>query len=394
MLRGEDARRRVLREVGRWLDPTAPSVVRGETPIGWDRATWQVAGDVVFTQGIAGWLHRSLAGTALESRMPAPLRDRLAEEHARTAARAERVHRDLARILDAAASAGVVVMPLKGSLLTTLRYLDPATRPMADIDLLIREPDRKPMLDAMLALGYRQADGFRSPGRDELLDPGGSAVVSWTSEDPDNTCPVELLRRVDKRPWAGRIAYDLTELLWAEAEPTTILGRPAWRPSDRSLLIHLAAHATMNLIAGTGRLIQLADLAVVAPRVASLGDVPVPRLVHTALVLSGRLMPTVVPADHAAGLAAQVPRGLRHWSASVPIDTRAGLADGTPTAQRSARSRVWARWRPVPWRLWAGYPDGSLARAYVRHARAIAKQRRYRRRVAARLAAETGGPSG
>jgi hypothetical protein len=383
----EDSRREVLREVGRWIRAAARVEEGSWRPVvveGWDDARWALAGRVAFTQGVAAWLHERLPGTPVADHLPPVLRVALEEHHALTAARARRVLDDLDRILEMAAEADVAVMPLKGSLLTGLGYLDPALRPMADLDLLIRDADRDRMLAAMRRLGYRSAPGFRNPGRDELQDPGGGQVVAWDTEHPDNPCPVELLRRVDKRPWGGRLAYDLTELLWADAEPVTIGGRPAWRPSDRALLIHLAAHATMSLVAGDGRLVQLLDVAAVAPRVSGLGTTPVPRLVHTGLVIAGRLLPGTVPEHLAASLTGAVPWGLRRWSAHVPLDTRAGFADGIPHHERSPRARTWARWRPAPWRLWAGYPDGSLARAWVRHARAATRQRRYRRKYAAR----------
>lgn len=377
MRRGAKDLRWAVREVGRWLDPAGRGVW-ATSPPAWDAEAWALLADVAFTQGVAAWLHRSLAD-APDLGLSRVLLNRLAAEHAATAARARRVHGDLERILGVAAEAGVAVMPLKGALLTTLGYIDPAVRPMADLDLLIRHGDRGPMLDALRAMGYQPAPGYRTPGRDELVDPRGGSVVSWTSEHPDNPCPVELLRRVEKRPWGGRTVYDLTESLWAEAVPIEILGRPAWRPSDRTLLIHLSAHAAMNLVAGTGRLVQFVDLAVVAPRVSALGDVPVPRLVQTALVIAGRLMPSLIPTHHAVGLAPRVPLGLRWWSSTVPLDTRAGLSDGVPTSRRSEAARLWSRWRPVPWRLWAGYEDRSLPGAALCHARAFRKQMRYRR---------------
>ena len=94
--------------------------------------------------GLAPHLAGSLPGSELGGAMPAPTLDWLAEQAGRNADRIARMHVELAAILGAAETADVEVMPLKGAVLSTMPGADPARRPMADLDLLVRPGDRRP----------------------------------------------------------------------------------------------------------------------------------------------------------------------------------------------------------------------------------------------------------
>ena len=83
---------------------------------------------------------------AVRSELEAALSDQVALEHLQRL--------EIARVLDGLASAGVRPLLMKGAALAYSVYPDPVLRPHDDIDLLIRESDRRRTDKALAALGY------------------------------------------------------------------------------------------------------------------------------------------------------------------------------------------------------------------------------------------------
>jgi hypothetical protein len=261
-------------------------------------------------------------------------------------------------------------MPLKGALLTTMPGTDPYRRPMADLDLLVRPADRNGLRAIVERLGYRhEPEKAPRPTHDVYVDPGGGRIVSGAGEHPDNPRRVEVHIEVKRHLWAWSTGDDLTGALWAGAAEGEVLGYPAMVPAMPDLLAHLAVHASSDLLVGRGRLIQWADLALVAPRVAPevLRNLPHPPLAYPALRLATRAFPRAMASVELAGLAARLPGRLVRWTQTVPLDGRSGLQVGSGVVRPASLRARWQRWFPRRWRLWVAYGDLPLPVALARH---------------------------
>jgi hypothetical protein len=370
---------RLTRELAGWLegpDPSSAAVVAD-----WGPDDWSAFRRIVTVQGLAPQLARSVPVSPLATVVPPATLDWLAGQAEQNARRIRRMHEELAAILAKAAEAGIEVMPLKGAVLTTLPGVDPARRPMADLDLLVRPDDRDGMAAVIGALGYRrEADGAPHPTHDVFVDPGGGRVVARDGEHPDNPRRVELHAEVMRHLWGLTGDDDLTDTLWRGARRGEVLGEPATLPEPRALLAHLAIHASSDLLVGRGRLVQWLDLGVVAPGVAGLADLPHPRVAWPSLRLAQRALPGTM-SDGAVDLAAlerSVPRRLARWAATVPLDARCGLATGRPPDEPASLGARWERWRPERWRLEVAYGEVALPVALARYGRTIIERTRTR----------------
>lgn len=355
-------------EMVTWLDAPDPNGVRSNTSA-WDEATWQAAELVALMQGIGPYLHHRLSSTLLYDTLPAPFRDWLAAEYALNGARVARLHADLAAVLRAAGKAGIAVMPLKGSLLTTRLYEVPAQRPMADLDLLIRPADGPALTATLQGLGY-QLQGPLSPRHNReriFVNPGGCQIASWRSDHPDNPRPIEVHLSLKRSLWVDAGATDLTDYLWAGSQETEVLGERARVPAPENHLVYLAMHATGHHLMGTGRFIQLLDLAQIAPQFPHL-DPPDANWVYPALRLAARGLPGGFGAGDLSALAQRTHPRLRRWAETVPLDGRCGLnVDPTPPSKQNRWRLRWVRWHPSPERLALAYGDTPLFLAYPRH---------------------------
>jgi hypothetical protein len=192
--------------------------------------------------------------------LPAGVRERL--ERALMTARARHLvmTAELARVLRGCRAAGLPVIVLKGPALAETVYPEPALRPFADLDLLVRPEDRLAM-DALLRdLGHRRRADEHSWEFD----------IAWDGATLYET-PAGV--RVDLH-WAllteARFACDHREQrgVWDRAAPLTLAGEPALGLGREDLVLHLAAHlAVHHSLAG---LLRYWDLALVLERTADL----------------------------------------------------------------------------------------------------------------------------
>jgi hypothetical protein len=129
--------------------------------------------------------------------------------------------------------------------------------------------------------------------------------------------------RVAEQFWG--IRYDLTAEAWADSVSGELLGVATRLLRPATLLHHLAVHASSDTIARRLRLLQLHDIALVAPAVDRAGWERIvagaqargeERLVYPALALARRYYPSV-PDDVLLALRAGVPAALlRHLDAN------------------------------------------------------------------------------
>jgi len=370
----------LTRVLATWLE--APDLERARSVFAaWSPDAWAAFPRVVSMHGLAPHLIRAPSSSGLAGLLPGDVRDRLAGEDERNTRRIRRMHAELAEVLSAAAAIGIEVMPLKGALLTTMTGEDPYRRPMADLDLLVRPADRGPIRAVLEGLGYRhEPEHAPRPTHDVYLDPGGGRLVSTAGEHPDNPRRVEVHTEVKRHLWGWVDDDDLTAALWAGAVRGEILGRPATVPRPETLFAHLAVHASSDLLAARGRLVQWLDLGIVGARVpVDPAGLPHERLAYPALRLAQRAQPVAMALD-LAPLESGVPRRLSRWAATVPLDGRSGLTTGQPPDRPSGLAARWERWRPDPWRLAVAYGDLPLPVALARHGFTMAGRARGRPR--------------
>lgn len=172
--------------------------------------------------------------------------------------------REVARVREAAAAAGILLLPLKGAALAPAYYPSPALRPMSDLDLLARVDDFERVPAVFAALGYAQtpstpafvAERLRQPWQRELqftATRGSLTVLVEVRAEPLDPAPTPIAEL--DTPLAARLgAY--AARLWARA---TAAGDDAPRLAPEDLLLHVASHMVTRH--ADFRLIWLLDLA-------------------------------------------------------------------------------------------------------------------------------------
>lgn len=215
-----------------------------------------------------------------------------------------------AAILDAAAAAGVDMLPLKGALLADVVYGDAGARPMVDLDLAVRLRDLPAAEAALRPLGFRRifpADRRHSPpfAHDLALFDGRQVL--------------ELHFR-----WLHEFGVDNgdVEPLFARAIEVETLGRRRLVPAWDDHLALVAAHAASHAFAQP---LWLVDLALLVERAGGFDGAAerarafgVERAFATAVTLARLALPSL-PAVRVAPFAARRAR----WLASRLLPTLA-----------------------------------------------------------------------
>lgn len=381
-LRGASPAPGVADAVAAWLGADAATRISRETAA-WGLGEWADARRAALVHGVAPLLAARLDGTAAWLALAPELRAYCAEQLALNGQRVALMRADLAAILDGAAHAGVELLPLKGAVLVEHYYPDPALRPMADLDLLVRPEAVEPLHRVMLALGYRP--GEQTP-RHRVYIRGEPRVVSWDGEHPDNPRGVEVHTAVGERLRA--IAYDITPALRAGASERAFGGAVGLAPAPEALLLHLLIHTCHNIVNRRLRAVQLYDLALVAPHLSDAGwewlvddalRAGEARLLYAPLALAERLFGPLAPPIVRERLARETPAALRAMLAHT-TPSQVSLCDRREAspAFKLAWYRHGAEWLgallrvalPAPAELRQRYPSatGGLPGAYARHA--------------------------
>ncbi len=368
---------RVVRGLAALLEQPTTSAL-ANLAAGRDETSWRHVRRLITIHGLAPYLASQLARADLEPAVPAPTVEWLYEQQRLNAQRIERMHGELAAILEACARAGIAVMALKGALLTTTSDGGPPTRPMGDLDLLVRPADRLEVGRLLTGLGYRrEPENNPRPTHDVYVDPGGGRVASL-DEHPDNPRRVEVHVELLRHLWGWNDDDLLTDAMWSQAREGRLLGQPALLPTADHVLSHLAIYASADLLSGEGRLVQWLDLANATAGVGIASGGPHPRLAYPALALARRTLPSRLASIDLTEIERQLPERLVRWARRVPADDRCGLMIGpTHGVPHSLRARV-VRWAPVDWRLWVAYGDRSRPVALAMHSRLVANRWRGR----------------
>lgn len=372
----------VAEKVSGWLRPVKPGELAARTAA-WGPDEWEAARQAALVHGIAPLLATRLERSGAWPELAPQLRAYCAEQRALNGRRVALMLDDLAAILRSAAEVGIAVLPLKGAVLATQFYPEPGLRPMADLDLLVH-PAQADALGATLGrLGFRLVE--ETPRHRSYLH-GEPRVVSWDGEHPDNPRGVEVHTAVGERLRA--IRYDITPTMWTDVSAGSYAGALGLSSRPGALLQHLLIHTCHNMVNRRLRLIQLHDIALVAPGVDAhdwhvLVETAIrageARLLYAPLVLAEAAFGPLAPDIARTALARATPPALRrllqHTTPSeLSLCAPAATSPGFRLAwYRPGRERLVAVLRvlvPAAEELRQRYPaQNGLAGAYLRHAR-------------------------
>jgi len=213
----------------------------------WDEFEWRVARVAAAIHGLSAWL-------AVHSRWRGPdaWQSFLHSQRHQTLSRELQITEQLRALDNLARRDRQPVMLLKGAAMLTLGIHGAGERPMSDIDLLVRDPQRAWLHETLQHLGYAPSGGDERHDIFERVDaivPDGLGEVAG--------CPVriEVHERVAERLPATRV--DITAGLW----PLAASGGLCGYVSRVALLRHLLLHTAGNMSTRWLRAMQLLDLA-------------------------------------------------------------------------------------------------------------------------------------
>lgn len=175
--------------------------------------------------------------------VPGDARERLETARRLNAALSALFTRELVRVLEHLAAAGLPAIPLKGVALSESLYGDPLLRVSSDIDVLVPRRAAASALRLLLGLGYERGPG-ESPVAPADVDLLLQSNMEYAFVRPGPfPCPVELHWDIAWRwPHAGAAARDL----WADARPRELWGVRAHALSPEWELLYLAVHAARH----------------------------------------------------------------------------------------------------------------------------------------------------
>ena len=220
----------------------------------WSELEWQLASAVAVAHGVS-----PLLGKVSTWRHP-PWRQFLKSQREHVELRHRRIAALLQRIDTGARDAGLAVVPLKGSALHALGLYAAGERPMADIDLLVREDDAAAAIGLLLEFGY--VASFVQ-WKHRVFKPATGQPFHGLGEHRDTPINIELHTRIQERLPVS--AVDITARIHPPAP------RPGLNPypSIGALMSHLLLHAAGNICGRSLRLLQLHDIALLAARMAT-----------------------------------------------------------------------------------------------------------------------------
>jgi len=214
----------------------------------WTEFEWRAARAAVAIHGVG-----PLLAGSLRWRGPPGWQAFLDDQRAQTEKRHRRIEA-LAELIDRdAREAGIPMVALKGAALHELGFYRAGERPMADLDLLVEEPDIEGATKLLEARGFHAELSF---WKNRVFKVDGE-TGGGLGERSDNPVKVELHWRIRER-----LPLELTDIspIVFPANP-----RPGLNPypSRVSLLMHLVLHAAGAMASRDLRLVHLHDLALV-----------------------------------------------------------------------------------------------------------------------------------
>ena len=312
-------------------------------PPNWSEFEWRTARAVAAMHGISG-----LLAEGLRWRGPDGWSEFLSRQREHIARRQVRLQQLLATVGERFKHEGIPVQVLKGAALHLAGLYCDGQRPMADLDLLTMPQHSERAGEILKSLGLRES---HRTFKHRVFEARDTRRTRSFGEDADNDMKVELHERICE-PLPYRIVDISQQMCSLEALP----GLNCY-PSRAALIAHLLLHAAGGMAYRTLRLIQLHDIALLAPRLTT-GDWQElmgwrPWWAGPPLALCERYYGPVAPSTVAAAVRAFSPAILRRASA------RQLLSD-------VSLSRLWLEAFPgIEWARTAGEALTFIARRIV-----------------------------
>ena len=220
----------------------------------WNELQWQLAMATAAAHGVSPllshfsqWQHAGWQAFLTKQREHVELRHR-------------RIASLLQQIDEKARSALIAVVPLKGSALHAMGLYAPGERPMADIDLLVREDDVAPASALLCELGYEESF---TQWKHRVFKPVTGEPCFSLGEHRDTPINIELHTHIHERLPVSTI--DITQRIFPR-DPKP--GLNAY-PSLGAMMSHLLLHASGNLCNRSARLLHLNDISLLATRMSA-----------------------------------------------------------------------------------------------------------------------------
>jgi hypothetical protein len=215
----------------------------------WNALEWRLASAAAVAHGVSPLLDRSCRW------QHPPWRQFLRDQHVHVESRQRRIAALLARIDRDARAAGIAVVPLKGSALQAAGMYAPGERPMADIDLLVRECDGAAAAALVEALGYVES---YAQWKHRVFKPVDGQPVPGLGEHRDTPVNIELHVRIQERLPVE--AVDITDRVF----PRDAVPGINDYASIAALMAHLLLHAAGGACSRSLRLMHLHDIALLS----------------------------------------------------------------------------------------------------------------------------------
>ena len=214
---------------------------------------WQYIQKTAQHLGISPLLHKHLSNPQCRDYVPTQVLESLQAAYKKQALRSLRIQAQIYQLLKKANELEIPIILLKGVCLAGLIYEDIALRPMSDIDILVRENDKKTAKDVLLALGYHQKNIFNSSLHEEVLT-AKSHMAPFLKKA---AVPIEVHTHYLNHALGGSAEM---RNAWENAVPINLNGCSCYHLSNEDFLINLFEHLAEHLKSSGGPLYWFCDL--------------------------------------------------------------------------------------------------------------------------------------
>lgn len=280
----------------------------------WSEFEWRAARAAVAIHGVGPLLARSLRWQG-----PPGWHAFLEDQREQTERRHRRIEA-LAKLIDQQGRAlGIPLVALKGAALHDMGIYRAGDRPMADLDLLVTEPDMDGATKLLEALGFRAELSF---WKNRTFKAEGEATgIGGLGERCDYPIKVELHWRI-----CERLPLELTDISQSVFPANSHPGLNPY-PSRVSLLMHLVLHAAGSMTNRDLRLVHVHDLALLCggmraadwEEILRQGKSGAPWWFLPPLQLARRYYPDIVPGSILTRLLSACPARLSRATARQSI---------------------------------------------------------------------------
>jgi hypothetical protein len=178
-----------------------------------------------------------------------------------TESRHARIRQLLAQLHEAGRGAGIALVALKGAALHELQLYAPGERPMADVDLLVREQDSRRAGQMLEELGFHLT--HTNWKHQAFATPAPAPAPGGLGENRANGMKIELHSHI--RELLPQRAVDVSACMFSNTAGPGV----NQYPSRAALMMHLLLHAAGSMALRAVRLINLNDISLLSASMSS-----------------------------------------------------------------------------------------------------------------------------